>query len=965
MWRLDQLRISATAMRTKPLRVFAALLALFAISGQFAAAPAETGKSVGQVRASAPTPWLYVGSDIPPDRNWTFGVLSNGIRYAVRRNGVPPGQVSIRIGMEVGSLMESETERGYSHFIEHLVFRGSAYLQDGEAKRVWQRLGASFGSDTNAQTTTTQTIYKIDVPSYTQEGLDESMKILSGMMTGPTLTPAEVDAERRTVLAEAREQFGAEFEANQATLKLFFAGQRFANRTPIGTVETLNAATSASLRAFHNRWYRPERAVIVIAGDGNPDGYEALIKKYFGSWKGTGPSVADPDFGKPAPQQQTTAVVAAPGLPLGINLAWLRPWYRKDDTIVYNQGKLVDIVALRLISRRLESRARVGASYLQAQAGQDDVSRSADGTFVQIVPVGNDWQAAIRDVRSVIADALANPSSQEDINREANELISALEAAVETERTEAASKQADDILQAVDIRETVATAQVAFEVFGGIKGRITPTMILESTKRLFMGEGPRAVLTTPSAIPGAEAALAAAITAPVAVDTARTNARPVSFAQLPSLGAPGRVTNQRPVREIDTEVVEFANGVRFIHFANPAETGKVYVAVRFGRGQQALPASRQTVAWAAPYALVASGIAGFDADAIDRLTSGRRIGLSFETGDDAFVMRAQTRQSDLSDQLRLMASKLAFPRWDAAPVARARASFLAGYDSYNASPQGVLARDLSGLLRGGDPRFLTPSRDGAAALTPKAFRALWEPLLRAGPIEVMVFGDVTFDDALKAVTNTFGAMKPRKPTAPISPTVSGPRPTATPIKLTHTGPVDQAAAVLAWPTGGGVAETYESRKLELLSQIFSDRMFDQLREAEGASYSPIVDSSWPTGFASGGNIAVIAQLKPEGVTHFFQLSERIANDLVTRPVTADEMQRAVSPMKERISRASTGSMFWLRNLEGATFDDQRIKVLRTILADFSRITPAEIQETAKRWLRPATAFRLMVVPQGR
>ncbi len=952
-------------MKTKPYRVIAALLALFALSGQFAAAPAQTGKSVGQIRAAAPTPWLYVGSDIPPDRNWIFGVLPNGVRYAVRRNGVPPGQASIRIGMEVGSLMESDSERGFSHFIEHLVFRGSAYLQDGEAKRVWQRLGASFGSDTNAQTTTTQTIYKLDLPAYTEQGLDESVKILSGMMMGPTLTPAEVDAERRTVLAEARENFGAEFEANQATLKLFFAGQRFANRSPIGTVEALNAATAASIRAYYSRWYRPERAVIVIAGDGSPEAYEALIKKYFGVWKGMGPAVPDPDFGKPTPQTQSTAVVTAPGLPLGINMAWLRPWYRKDDTIVYNQGKLVDIVALRLISRRLETRARAGASYLQAQAGQDDVSRSADGTFVQIVPVGNDWQSAIRDVRSVIADALANPSTQDDINREANELISALEAAVETERTEAAAKQADDILQAVDIRETVATAQVAFEVFGGIKGKITPAMILESTKRMFAGEGPRAILTTPTAIPGAEAALATAITAPVAVARPNGNARAVSFAQLPSLGRPGTIANRTPVREIDTEIVEFANGVRFIHFANPAETGKVYVAVRFGRGQQALPANRQTAAWAAPYALVASGIASFDADAIDRLTSGRRIGLSFETGDDAFVMRAQTRQSDLADQLKLMAAKLAFPRWDAAPVARARASFLAGYDSYSASPQGVLARDLPGLLRGGDPRFVSPTREGAAALTPKAFRALWEPLLRAGPIEVMVFGDVTLDDALKAATDSFGAMKPRKAAVALSPTVNGPRPTPTPIKLTHTGPADQAAAVLAWPTSGGVTDVYESRKLELLSQIFSDRMFDQLREAEGASYSPIVDSSWPTGFASGGSIAVIAQLKPEGVNHFFQLSERIANDLVTRPVTADEMQRAVAPMKERISRASTGSMFWLRNLEGASFDQSRIKALRSILADFSRITPSELQEAAKRWLKPDTAFRVTVVPQGR
>ena len=56
--------------------------------------------------------WLYKGSDITPDPGWRFGTLSNGVRYAVRRNGVPPGQVSIRVRMDAGSLMETDAERG-------------------------------------------------------------------------------------------------------------------------------------------------------------------------------------------------------------------------------------------------------------------------------------------------------------------------------------------------------------------------------------------------------------------------------------------------------------------------------------------------------------------------------------------------------------------------------------------------------------------------------------------------------------------------------------------------------------------------------------------------------------------------------------------------------------------------------------------------------------------------------------
>ena len=77
--------------------------------------------------------WLYRGSDVPRDKEWTFGELPNALRYAVRKNGVPPGQVSIRIRIDAGSLHEADSERGYAHLLEHMVFRQSKHLGDGAA----------------------------------------------------------------------------------------------------------------------------------------------------------------------------------------------------------------------------------------------------------------------------------------------------------------------------------------------------------------------------------------------------------------------------------------------------------------------------------------------------------------------------------------------------------------------------------------------------------------------------------------------------------------------------------------------------------------------------------------------------------------------------------------------------------------------------------------------------------------
>lgn len=928
--------------------------------------PSQARDAAPAAAPNEPVSWLYRGSDVPPDKEWIFGELKNGLRYAVRKNGVPPGQVSIRVAIDAGSLNEMKGEEGFAHFNEHLSYRRSKYVPDGEAKRLFQRLGATFGSDTNAATTPTQTIYKLDLPSATTDKLKQAIKVLSGMMSAPVIGATQVDAERRTVLAEMREGAGPGQRVGDATRETFFTGQPLGKQSPIGTMASLQTATPQGLQGFHDRWYRPEKALIVISGDGDPKMFEALIKKNFSSWKGKGPAPADPDFGKPDPAAARTRVIVEPGLPTLVSLVVLRPWFQKNDTIAYNRGKLVESLALRLISRRLEERARAGGSFLSASVDQQDISRSVDGTFIQIVPLGDDWQAAVRDVRAVIADALANPSSQADIDREANEFASALQLSVEQARTQNGADLADNLVEAVNIRETVASPEVAYDVFMGAKDTIKPATILDATKRMFAGAPMRALLTTQKEVSGADGLLLAALTSapkPLA-START---PVSFDRVPKLPVPGTVARRSAVASMGLDFVDFSNGVRAIIFANNAEAGNVYVSVRFGRGMKALPANKPTDAWAAGGALIASGIGDLKQDELDRLTSARRINMGFSIADDAFVLSATTRAVDLPDQLKLLAAKLAYPGWDPAPVIRARAAMAMSFSSSDTTPGAVLGRALPGLLHGGDPRWAYPTLAQVQAMTPQSFRALWEPLLTTGPIEVSVFGDVDKEVAINAIAASLGAL-PIRTEAPIleasasSPSVT---PNTEPKVLTHRGPADQAAAVLAWPTSGGPTGTYESRKLDVLAAIFNDRMFDQLREGEGQSYSPNVSSSWPAFMPGGGSFVVTSQLNPKGVDRFFALTKAIAADLAAKPPTADEIARSVGPMKQYFARASSGNGFWLGQLSGATGEPSRISNVASLTYDYGRITPAELQEAAKRWLVPGKSFSLVVLPEAK
>src|SRR3546814_16017845 len=119
----------------------------------------------GSTRTDTLFPYTTLFRSIPRDTAWQFGVLPNGVRYAVRNNGVPPGQVSIRVRMDVGSMFETDEERGYAHLLEHLTFRGSEHIPDGEATRIWPRFGVPFGRHSTAQTTPTPTADPPDLAS--------------------------------------------------------------------------------------------------------------------------------------------------------------------------------------------------------------------------------------------------------------------------------------------------------------------------------------------------------------------------------------------------------------------------------------------------------------------------------------------------------------------------------------------------------------------------------------------------------------------------------------------------------------------------------------------------------------------------------------------------------------------------------------------------------------------------------
>ena len=244
--------------------------------------------AVAPASAQAANPWAHQGSDIAPDPAVKFGVLPNGMRYALMHNALPSGAVSIRLSVAFGSLYEADDEQGLAHFIEHMAFNGSRNVPEGEMVKILERLGLAFGADTNASTGQDFTTYSLELPNASDALVDESLLLLRETASELTFDAGAIDRERGVVLSEWRRGDNFQRRRNVQEMQFLLPGARAVERMPIGKAEVLETARREQLVSLYDRYYRPERATLVIVGDFDVAVMEAKVRAKFGDWAGRG-----------------------------------------------------------------------------------------------------------------------------------------------------------------------------------------------------------------------------------------------------------------------------------------------------------------------------------------------------------------------------------------------------------------------------------------------------------------------------------------------------------------------------------------------------------------------------------------------------------------------------------------------------------------------------------------------------
>ena len=152
--------------------------------------------------------------------------------------------------------------------------------------------------------------------------------------------------------------------------------------------------------------------------------------------------------------------------------------------------------------------------------------------------------------------------------------------------------------------------------------------------------------------------------------------------------------------------------------------------------------------------------------------------------------------------------------------------------------------------------------------------------------------------------------------------------------------------------------------MQLLASVVRLEMLERIREELGASYSPGASSSMSHIYRDFGTFSTSIVVAPEQADEVFAVIDTIARAFRDAPVDADLLDRARAPLLERIALSRRENGWWLRAIDEAQLRAERLDRVRSYEDRIRAVTPAMLQEAARRYLDPDEALRIRILHES-
>ncbi|MHB1351168.1 MAG: M16 family metallopeptidase [Desulfobulbaceae bacterium] len=938
-------------------------LALLVLAG--CASPLQPSVSLNDEQTCISRGWPHDRSDLQPDPSLRFGVLPNGFRYVIKENHEPEDRVGLYLNIQAGSLHETDEQRGYAHFLEHMLFNGTTHFPPGTLVEYFQSIGMQFGADTNAHTSLDETVYRLLLPDGSPEVLERGLLVMADYARGALLLEEEVERERGIILAEKRTRDSAGYRLYEQRMRSSFAGTRVAERLPIGTEEALTKADAPMLRSFYDAWYRPENMILVIVGAIDVHQAEQMVAQRFASL--TAPPVQPLCFDYGEVDEEATKVLYIHEPELGKTEVTLSARWNtspRNDSFAWQVEEAKRYVVISLLNNRLKRLVRqTGSPLTKADAYAGIILGRFGYASLSATTESDKWQPALSLLNTTLRQALQAGFTERELLRTKKEIMAELEKNVQTAGSRDSRKLADQIIGKLNRNEVFLSPEQELELFGPVVSSLDLGEANDLFRSLWAPAG-REIVVAGTAMVAEEGRAEDAILAVYREGQLQEvptweNGDSLAFPYLPAPDQTAGVATRALRDDTGVELVTFERGAVLNMKPTNFQPNQVMVSVHFGQGRKAetIPG----LGMLAEAVLRESGLGGLTGAELEEALAGTTARVSFRVGQESFSLNGSGLAGELELLFQLIMTQLRDPAFREEAFQLSRERFAQMYDQMENSVEGALQLQGERFLAGGNVRYGIPPREEFMRLRLADVQEWLGPLLSQGTLEISVVGDIDPEEVVPLAARYLASLE-RTP-APDHPPEVLVFPRGQRLEASVPTAIDKALLVLAWPTDD-FWDIGRTRRLNILSAVLDDRLRLEIREKMGAAYSPSV-VSLPSRVAPGyGVLRAMVTVDPARADELAGRVLAVAAELAEHGVTEEELNRSLEPSLTSIKDMMKTNRYWLESvLALASRHPEQLGWPLTIEGDFASISAPEISNFAARYLQPASAAKMMFRPE--
>ena len=767
------------------------------------------------------------GKNFENSKNLISGKLENGIHYYIYKNNKPENKAMLNLVVKTGSLMEEDNEQGIAHFMEHMAFNGTTKFEKNEMIKYLQSIGLSFGGDLNAYTSFDRTVYKLLVPTTPKE-LEDGIEVLREWASEATLSPQEIDSEKKVVIEEWRLRQGLAQRLGDVQKKALFEGSRYFDRFPIGLPEIINGADQNLVKGFYQKWYQPENISIIAVGDFDTNQIENFIHKYF-NYQGT--------------QKGKT--------PKEHSLKKLKNKYVvfSDDEIRYNtftitkildrdvikdeksmKNSIIDQLLFNILNTRLNNLQKESDTpFLQSLVYKYDINNSQDIFSAVAVIKNNKLSEGITLLNNFLKSSAKNGVTDYELELEKENLINNYKNLVTNKESITHETYADSLVEHVMSGECFIDIDEEFNIYSTLIKNITTKDLNKRIKKIYKENSLYFLTTSTSQNKINEKQLEELI------KESKNSNKIIDFSIKPVILTPLKTSLGSFTKETDGKYL-LSNGIKVFSKKTDFDKDKIYIKLFKKEGSSSNDYTTFINSTIAPTIIEQSGVGNLKPTDIDTFMKGKNFSISSYISDYEQGFIISTDRKNLELALEYMNYLIYEPKVDKIIYENTISDLKESLNNRNNSPQIVYRDKIREIYSGKNNRKLPLSEKDLTLISPeKVLNIYKEKFSNFSEYNLIVVGSFT-EEELEKNLKTYVASLPSENSKTIITPLDLKTPKNIVIEKVIKGVDKKATVTLIFPYNFKYG--YEEKTLyNSFSQILNIALIEDIREKIGGVYS--------------------------------------------------------------------------------------------------------------------------------